>query len=267
MAQEVARRSPLERALDAIERVGNKVPHPVVIFLGLIVLLVVLSHVFYVAGTSVTFEQAYVSEHVDPSAEQFVLGVEVVVSAYLACTDNMPSGSAMKLGDVLTTRSGRTIEVVNTDAEGRLVMSDVIALANEDSVDAIVDIATLTGACLAALGPAAAGVIGTSPDLVEQVRDASVRTDEKVWELPLERAYRPWLDSEIADIKNLGGESAGAIVAALFLAEQVGDTPWSHLDIAGPMRVDVDTAWRVKEATGFGARLLAEVAAHFRVPA
>ncbi|NKX93272.1 leucyl aminopeptidase [Sanguibacter hominis ATCC BAA-789] len=195
------------------------------------------------------------------------LGTEVAVSAYLACTDNMPSGSATKLGDVLTTRSGRTIEVVNTDAEGRLVMSDALTLANEDGVDAIVDVATLTGACLAALGPRTAGLIGTSPDLVAQVRAAAARTDEQVWELPLERAYRPWLDSEIADIKNLGGESAGAIVAALFLAEWVEDTPWAHLDIAGPMRVDADSAWRVKGATGYGARLLAEVVSAFRPPA
>lgn len=194
------------------------------------------------------------------------LGVEVAVSAYLACTDNMPSGSAMKLGDVLTTRSGRTIEVVNTDAEGRLVLSDAITLANEDGVDAIVDIATLTGACLAALGPSTAGVIGTSSDMVDQVRAASAATDEKVWELPLQRSYRQWLDSEIADIKNLGGDSAAAITAALVLAEWVADTPWAHLDIAGPMRVDQDSAWRVKGATGFGARLLADVATAFRVP-
>ncbi|GIG22827.1 putative cytosol aminopeptidase [Cellulomonas chitinilytica] len=189
------------------------------------------------------------------------LAVPVRVSAYLACTDNMPSGSATKLGDVLTTRSGRTIEVVNTDAEGRLVMADAIALAREAGVDAIVDIATLTGACLAALGPLSAGLIGNDDTMAEVVEAAAERTDERVWRLPLDRRYRPWMESEVADIKNLGGEFAGAITAALFLAEWVGDVPWAHLDIAGPMRSEKDDAWRTKGATGYGARLLAEVAA------
>lgn len=189
------------------------------------------------------------------------LEVPVRVSAYLACTDNMPSGSATKLGDVLTTRSGRTIEVVNTDAEGRLVMADAIALAREDGVDAIVDIATLTGACLAALGPLSAGLIGNDDTMAELVEAAAERTDERVWRLPLDRRYRSWMESEVADIKNLGGEFAGAITAALFLAEWVGDVPWAHLDIAGPMRSEKDDAWRTKGATGYGARLLAEVAA------
>ncbi|ACQ80857.1 Leucyl aminopeptidase [Beutenbergia cavernae DSM 12333] len=191
------------------------------------------------------------------------LGVRSRVTAYLACTDNMPSGSATKLGDVLVTRSGRTIEVVNTDAEGRLVLSDAITLANEDGVDAIVDIATLTGAALAALGPLTAAVLGNDDGVVGQVETAARRTDERVWRLPLDERYRPWMDSEIADIKNLGGEFAGSITAALFLAEWVGETPWAHVDIAGPMRSDTDDAWRTKGATGFGARLLAEVAAAF----
>jgi leucyl aminopeptidase len=191
------------------------------------------------------------------------LDVPVKVSAFLACTDNMPSGSATRLGDVLTTRSGRTIEVVNTDAEGRLVMADAIDLANEDGVDAIVDIATLTGAALMALGPLTAVVTGNDAGIVEQVRAAASMTDERVWPLPLDTRYRGWLDSEIADISNLGGESAGAIVAALFLSEWVGTTPWAHLDIAGPMRSDSDDGWHPRGATGFGARLLAEVAANF----
>jgi leucyl aminopeptidase len=191
------------------------------------------------------------------------LGATAKVSAFLACTDNMPSGSATKLGDVLTTRSGRTIEVVNTDAEGRLVMADAIDLAHEDGVDAIVDVATLTGAALMALGPLTAALLGNDDDLQSLVEGASRATDESVWRLPLDTRYRPWLDSEIADIKNLGGESAGAIVAALFLAEWVGETPWAHLDVAGPMRSDSDDAWRPRGATGFGTRTLAEVAARF----
>ncbi|MBO3086088.1 leucyl aminopeptidase [Cellulomonas fengjieae] len=191
------------------------------------------------------------------------LDVPVAVSAYLACTDNMPSGSATKLGDVLTSRSGRTIEVVNTDAEGRLVMADAIALAREDGVDAIVDIATLTGAALAALGMLTAAVIGNDDALLDLVEAAAEKTDEQVWRLPLDRRYRKQLDSDVADIKNLGGEYAGAITAALFLAEWVGDTPWAHLDIAGTMRSESDDAWRTKGATGFGARLLLEIASTF----
>ena len=191
------------------------------------------------------------------------LEVPVRVTAYLACTDNMPSGSATKLGDVLTTRTGRTIEVVNTDAEGRLVMSDAIALANEDDVDAIIDIATLTGAALMALGPLTAAVFGNDDTLLTQVEEAARSTDERVWRMPLDRRYRKWLNSEVADIKNLGGESAGAIIAALFLAEWVGETPWAHLDIAGPMLADADEAWRNKGATGFGTRLLVEAAERF----
>ena len=194
------------------------------------------------------------------------LEVPVAVSAFLACTDNMPSGSATKLGDVLVTRSGRTIEVMNTDAEGRLVMADAITLANEAGVDAIVDIATLTGACLSALGPLTAGALGNNDEMLTQVEIAAGLTDERVWQLPLDYRYRPWLDSEIADIKNIGGEYGGAITAALFLAEWVGDTPWVHLDIAGPMRSEVDDAWRTKGATGFGARLLAEFARNFEAP-
>ena len=195
------------------------------------------------------------------------LEVPVAVSAYLACTDNMPSGSATKLGDVLTSRSGRTIEVVNTDAEGRLVMVDAIALALEDGVDAIVDIATLTGAALAALGTLTAAVIGNDDGLLDLVEAAATRTDEQVWRLPLDRRYRKQMDSEVADIKNLGGEFAGAITAALFLAEWVGETPWAHLDIAGTMRSEADDAWRTKGATGFGARLLVDVASSFVAPA
>lgn len=194
------------------------------------------------------------------------LQVGARVTAYLACTDNMPSGSATKLGDVLTTRSGRTIEVVNTDAEGRLVMADAIDLVREEKVDAIVDIATLTGAALLALGPLTGVVIGNDAPLIDLVRESAATTDERLWQLPLDTRYRPWLDSSIADIKNLGGESAGSIIAALFLSDWVGSTPWAHLDIAGPMKSDKDDAWRTTGATGFGARLLLDAASRFSRP-
>lgn len=136
-------------------------------------------------------------------------------------------------------------------------------LANEEGVDALVDIATLTGAALMALGPSIAALIGNDAGTIEKVKAAAALVDEPVWELPLEKKYRKQLDSEIADISNLGGPHAGATTAALFLSEFVGTTPWAHLDIAGTMQTDSDDAWRSKGATGFGARILAEVARGF----
>ncbi|MGR2752436.1 leucyl aminopeptidase family protein [Agromyces arachidis] len=191
------------------------------------------------------------------------LGATAEVTGWLMCTDNMPSGSAYKLGDVLTARGGKTVEVKNTDAEGRLVMMDGLALATEAGVDAIVDIATLTGSALRALGETHSVVLGTSQPLVDRVRDAADAVDEPTWQFPLVRKYRKLMDSDIADIANIGGANAGATTAALFLAEFVGDTPWAHLDIAGTMSADADDAWRSKGATGYGARLLAELARGF----
>jgi leucyl aminopeptidase len=142
-----------------------------------------------------------------------------------------------------------------------------LVLATEEQPDAIVDIATLTGACLVALGPSVAGVLGNDDSWVEQVKAASASTDEPVWQLPLEKQrYRKLLDSDIADLKNVGGPYGGTITAAVFLSEFVGELPWAHLDIAGPMKVDADESWRSKGATGFGARLLAELALGFRKP-
>ena len=189
------------------------------------------------------------------------------VVGLMMCTDNMPSGSAMKLGDVLHIHGGKTVEVHNTDAEGRLVLADGLVLAAEEEPDAIVDIATLTGACAVALGPAYAGLLGNHQGLVDQVKDASARADEPVWQLPLDRTrYRKLLDSEVADMKNVGGPQGGAITASVFLSEFVGDTPWAHLDIAPPMRVDADESWRTKGATGIGTRLLIELAVSFSKP-
>ena len=186
------------------------------------------------------------------------------VTAWLMCTDNMPSGSATKLGDVLLARNGMTVEVKNTDAEGRLVMMDALVLATEERPDAIIDIATLTGAALRALGPACAVVLGNEQSLVDRVLAASRVTDEQAWQFPLEHKYRSWLDSDIADIANLGGADAGATTAALFLEEFVGGLPWAHIDIAGTMQTDKDDAWRSKGATGYGTRLLAELAVNFQ---
>ena len=185
------------------------------------------------------------------------------VTAFLMCTDNMPSGSALKVGDVLTFRNGKTAEVQNTDAEGRLVLADGLSLAAEMHPDAIVDIATLTGAQMVALGNRVAGVVGNDQGVVDRLRAAAANTDEAVWQMPLEKAYRKLLDSTVADMRNVGGPHAGVITSSLFLSEFVGDVPWAHIDMAGPMSSDGDDGWLAKGATGFGARLLIDLALHF----
>jgi leucyl aminopeptidase len=194
------------------------------------------------------------------------LGCRTTVTGYLMCTDNLPSGSALKLGDVITIHGGTTVEVLNTDAEGRLVMADALVMAAEQRPDAIVDIATLTGACLRALGTKVAGVLGSSQPLIDQVLRSAEATAEQVWQLPLERAYRRDLDSEVADLANIGGQNAGAITAALFLEEFTGGLPWAHLDIAGTAQVDRAESWLTKGCSGFGARLLADLAVGFQPP-
>ena len=194
------------------------------------------------------------------------LGCRSKVTGFLMCTDNRPSGSAMAMGDVLTFRNGKTSEIHNTDAEGRLILADGLSLAVEAKPHAIVDIATLTGACMAALGPRIAGVLGSDQNFIEQVIGASKQADEPVWQLPLERSYRKFLDSNVADMKNVGGPYGGAITAALFLNEFTGDVPWAHLDIAGPMSMDGDDGWLSRGATGFGTRLLIELALQFTRP-
>lgn len=194
------------------------------------------------------------------------VGCTTAVTAYLCCTDNMPSGSAMKLGDVLRMRNGRTVEVLNTDAEGRLVMADGLCLAVEDGVDAVVDIATLTGACLRTFGVDVAGVMGNDPGLVDQLTRAGTATDEPLWELPLHRPYRAQLESPIADMTNMGGPNAGSITAGLFLEEFVDGIPWAHVDIAGTAQQPAVRTWRNKGASGFGALLLVELATRFESP-
>ncbi|MGA0895397.1 MAG: leucyl aminopeptidase family protein, partial [Ilumatobacteraceae bacterium] len=191
------------------------------------------------------------------------LGCPTKVTGFLMCTDNRPSGSAMAMGDVLTFRNGKTSEIHNTDAEGRLVLADGLSLAVEDKAEAIIDIATLTGARMVALGTKIAGVMGNDDAVINRVRAAAKATDEKVWQLPLESGYRSLLDSGVADMRNIGGPYGGAITAALFLSEFVGDVPWAHLDIAGPMAVDADSGWLSRGATGFGTRLLIDLALGF----
>ena len=194
------------------------------------------------------------------------LGCRTAVTGWLMCTDNMPSGTATRLGDVLTTHSGKTIEVINADAEGRLVMADGIDMAVEENADAIVTVATLTGAALRTFGTAGAAMMANRPDLADQLSAAGEATDELVWQLPFIRRYRSQIDSAIADVKNMGGENAGTITAGLFLEVFAEGVPYGYLDICGPMMTPVDDSWRSIGATAFGTRLLAEFASSFKRP-
>ena len=187
-------------------------------------------------------------------------GVPVNVVCWVAATENMPSGTAIHPGDVLTARNGKTIEVLNTDAEGRLVLADALSLAVEEGADAIVDVATLTGAQRVALGDGVAAVMGTDRDLVERIVAAGELAGEPFWELPLHPPYRKMLDSEVADIKNVAsGGAAGTIIAGLFLKDFVDDRPWAHLDIAAPSFLESEDGWLTKGATGWGTRTLIEL--------
>jgi leucyl aminopeptidase len=196
------------------------------------------------------------------------LAPKVRVLAFLPLTDNMPGGDATRVGDVLTIRNGKTVEVLNTDAEGRLVLADGLSLATEEKPDAIVDLATLTGACMVALGDRTAGLMGNHQGWTDQVRAAADAAGEPVWPLPLPQHLRAAIDSDIADLKNVSsGRYGGALVAGVFLREFVGDgIPWAHLDIAGPAECREDDPELGKGATGFGVRTLVELLSTFRKP-
>ena len=175
------------------------------------------------------------------------------------CTENMPSGSALKPGDIIKCMSGKTVEILNTDAEGRLILADAIAYAKRYKPDAVIDLATLTGACVAALGTFTSGMLGNNDKLKERVKHAGEKSHERVWELPLWKEYYELIKSNIADIKNTGGRYAGTITAACFLGEFVEDFPWVHLDIAGTFLVEKNTPYIRKGATGVGVRLLTQL--------
>ncbi len=185
----------------------------------------------------------------------------IPITAWAPMTENLPSGTAVKPGDVLTTRSGKTIEVLNTDAEGRLILADGLALAVESEPDAVVDLATLTGAAVVALGKEIAGLFGNDEDLIAAVRAAGSRAGEPSWPLPLHADYAVHIESEVADMKNMGRPGqAGSIAAALLLNEFVSDVPWAHLDIAGPSRTEDSRGYNTKGGSGFGVRTLVELA-------
>ncbi|WP_131104210.1 leucyl aminopeptidase [Ornithinimicrobium sufpigmenti] len=198
------------------------------------------------------------------------LGLPVQVTAYLCLAENMTGDLAQRPGDVVTMRDGRTVEIINTDAEGRLVMADGLALASEQQPDAIVDVATLTGACIIALGERTIGVMGNDDELRDSLVRLGTQSGDTAWPLPMLEEVRPTLDTPVADLKHTGERSGGAIVAATFLEEFVGkrgegedaqQIPWAHLDIAGPaFNEKAPWGYRPKGGTGAGVRSLIALA-------
>jgi leucyl aminopeptidase len=191
------------------------------------------------------------------------IGAPVRALGIVPLTENMPGGRATRPGDVLRSASGKTVEVINTDAEGRLILGDGLWLARERGATHIVDIATLTGACVVALGRGASGLFGRPDDWVARVRDAGVLAGERHWPMPLIDEYFEQMKSETADMTNTGGRAAGAVTAALFLKQYAGELPWAHLDVAGTAWADEAKPWQARGATGVGVRTLTELALGF----
>lgn len=204
----------------------------------------------------------------DMSGAAAVMGAMMAVSkmkvpqhiiGLIPCTENMPGGSAMKPGDVITFHSGKTAEVTNTDAEGRLILADALAYAGSYHPQAVIDLATLTGSCVVALGTVVTGMMGNNEELKKRVRIAGERSWERVWELPLWEEYQEQIKSDIADMKNVGGPYGGAITAACFLSKFAEKYPWVHLDIAGTAWCEKNGAYTQKGASGVGVRLLVQL--------
>jgi len=225
-------------------------------------------------GKTITFDTGGISlkpaENMEQMKADMTGGAEVLAAmraaarlklplnliSILPVAENMPGGRAMRPGDVVKTLSGKTVEVQNTDAEGRLILSDGLAYATRFKPAALIDIATLTGACVVALGQFAIGMFGTDPKLKESIRKAGLRAGERVWEMPLWDEYFEQLRSDVADMRNIGGRGGGMITAALFLSKFVGDSPWVHLDIASTDWSERERAYIPKGPTGIGTRLL-----------
>jgi leucyl aminopeptidase len=186
------------------------------------------------------------------------LKIPLNIVGIVPATENLPGGGAYKPGDVLTSMSGKTIEIKNTDAEGRLILVDAFAYAQRYKPAAMIDLATLTGACVIALGRLIIGMWGNDDTLREGLRAASEATGEKLWEMPLPEEYEEQLKSDVADLKNVGSREGGAISAAIFLSRFIGDHPWVHLDIAGPAWLDKERPYIPRGASGIGVRLLIE---------
>jgi leucyl aminopeptidase len=193
------------------------------------------------------------------------LKLPVNVVGIVPSVENMPSSTAYRPGDIIRMYNGKTVEVLNTDAEGRMILADALAYGiSLYNPKAIIDLATLTGACIIALGANVAAAIGTSKELIEKLRRASEKTGEKIWELPLYDEFHEQIKSTIADIKNIGGRPGGAITAAAFLSNFAADFPWIHLDIAGTAWTQDGTyerSYNPKGATGFGIRTLVKLLA------
>ncbi len=183
----------------------------------------------------------------------------VNVTGIVPATENLPSGTALKPGDILKAMNGKTIEVISTDAEGRLILADALSYAVKQGLSPLIDLATLTGACRVALGMSYSGLFGNDQDWIDKVLKAAQRTGERMWHMPMPDEYKEQNKSEIADVKNTGNRYGGAITAALFLAEFVDKTPWAHIDIAGPRLSHKDSGHIVKGATGVGVRTLVEL--------
>jgi len=225
-------------------------------------------------GKAVTFDSGGIS--IKPSAKMeemkydmsggaAVLGVmkaigelrtKVNVIGIIPATENLPSGKASKPGDVVKSLSGQTIEIISTDAEGRMLLCDALNYGLRYKPRFMIDLATLTGACIVALGSHAVGLMGNDADIIERLKKAGDESGERLWELPLWDEYNDSIKSDVADMKNVGNRSAGTIVGGIFLKRFVGDTPWAHLDIAGTAWADKPSAYRPKGATGVGVRLI-----------
>ena len=191
------------------------------------------------------------------------LNLPVRVMGLMGLAENMPSSKAMKVGDVIRARNGVTIEVLNTDAEGRLILADALSYAVDLGASHIVDLATLTGACVVALGNDVTGVMSNNQSWADQVIRAAGESGEPVWQLPLFEEYYELIRSQVADIKNIGGRAGGAITAGKFLEQFVGTTPWVHLDIAGPAFAENSTVWGESGATGCMVATLVSLSSHF----
>lgn len=201
----------------------------------------------------------------DMSGASCILGVmkalaklqpDIEVHGLIAACENMPSGSSYKPGDILTAKNGKTIEVDNTDAEGRLTLADALCYACELNVDEVIDIATLTGACVVALGSHISGIMGNDDELIERLIETGKETGEKLWKLPMDREYFDSLKSDIADMKNTGTRMGGASIAGVFLQEFVKDTKWAHIDIAGTAYIEKPQKEFIAGSTGAGVRTL-----------
>jgi leucyl aminopeptidase len=185
---------------------------------------------------------------------------KINITAIIPATENLPSGEALKPGDILKAINGKTIEVVNTDAEGRLILADALGYAVKKGISSLIDIATLTGACHIALGDVCSGIFGNSQELIDKVVKAGAEAGERLWQMPMYEEYKEQNKSDVADIKNSGGRYGGAITAAQFLAEFVGETPWVHIDIAGTSMTEKESGYLVKGATGVYVRTLVNFA-------